>query len=80
MQNETKLPTEKINSLLNMFKSGSYDANSVEKMLSDTQKQQINSILSDPEKLRQLLSDPRAKKLMDRFGKNNRGETGNGSS
>ena len=79
MQNETKLSPEKIKSLLSMLGAGNRD--SAEKLISssldENQRQKINSILSDPQKLKELLSSPQAKELMKKFGA--RGENGNGS-
>ncbi len=80
MQNETKLSMDKINSLLNMFKGGNTDLQGLKNMLDDTQREAVNNILSDPEKLRQMLSSPQAKSLMEKFGKKNQGDDGNGSS
>lgn len=45
--------------------------------LNENQRRKINSILSDPQKLRELLSSPEAKELMKKFG--SRGEGNNGS-
>ena len=80
MQNDTKLSQEKINSLLNMFRDGNTDLQGIKNMLDDTQREAVNTILSDPEKLRQMLSSPQAKSLMEKFGKKNRGDNNNGSS
>ena len=80
MQNETNLSNEKINSLLNMLKSGSADSGKLQNMLNDSQKQQVNSILSDPERLRQLLSSPQAQSLINKFRKPAQEENKNGSS
>ena len=80
MQNETNLSNEKINSLLNMLKSGSTDSGKLQNMLNDSQKQQVNSILSDPERLRQLLSSPQAQSLINKFRKPAQEEKDNGSS
>lgn len=80
MQNETNLSNEKINSLLNMLKSGSTDSGKLQNMLNDSQKQQVNSILSDPERLRQLLSSPQAQSLISKFRKPAQEENKNGSS
>lgn len=79
MQNETKISPEKIKSLLSMLTAGNRD--SAEKLISssldENQKRKINSIISDPQKLKELLSSPQAKELMKKFGA--QGENGNGS-
>ena len=80
MQNETNLSNEKINSLLNMLKSGSTDSGKLQNVLNDSQKQQVNSILSDPERLRQLLSSPQAQSLIKKFRNPPQEEKDNGSS
>lgn len=80
MQNETKLSAEKIKSLLGLLNSGNRDGAEalISSALDESRKQKINSILSDPTKLREFLSSPQAKALMQKFGK--KGDTDNGSS
>ena len=79
MQNETKLSPEKINSLLAMLNGGNRDGaeSFINSSLDENQKQKINSILSDPQKLKEILSSPQARALMQKFSK--QGENGNGS-
>lgn len=78
MQNETKLSPEKIKSLLSMLKGNTDGAESlINSSLDENQRQKINSILSDPQKLKQVLSSPQAQELMKKFGK--QGEKFNGS-
>lgn len=78
MQNETKISPEKIKSLLSMLKGNTDGAESlINSTLDENQKQKINSILSDPQKLKQVLSSPQAQELMKKFGK--QGEKFNGS-
>lgn len=78
MQNETKISPEKIKSLLSMLKGNTDGAESlINSSLDENQRQKINSILSDPQKLKQVLSSPQAQELMKKFGK--QGEKFNGS-
>ena len=82
MQNETKLSAEMINSLFQMMKKGKDGQDSVRsilnKSLSDSQKQAVSRIMSDPQKMKQLLSSPEAQELLRKFG-NAQGENKNGS-
>lgn len=81
MQNETKLSAEMINSLFQMMKKGKGNGESVkniiEQSLSDSQKKAVSQIMSDPQKIKELLSSPQAKELMEKFGGMNKGN-GNG--
>ena len=80
MQNETKLSQEKIKSLLAMLSNGNKEGaeSIINSTLDESQRQKINGILSDPQKLKEILSSPQAKAFMQKFGK--QGEDGNGSS
>ena len=82
MQNETKLSAQMINSLFQMMKKGNGNSESVkniiEQSLNDSQKKAVSQIMSDPQKLKQLLSSPQARELMEKFGGTNKGN-GNGS-
>lgn len=83
MQNETKLSAEMINSLFQLMKKGKDGQDSVKSILNqslnDKQKNAVNQILSDPQKLKQLLSSPQAKELLEKFGANGQGDKNNGS-
>lgn len=83
MQNETKLSAEMINSLFHLMKKGKDGQDSVKSILNqslnDKQKNAVNQILSDPQKLKQLLSSPQAKELLEKFGANGQGDKNNGS-
>lgn len=83
MQNETKLSAEAINSLFQLFKKGQGSQESVKKVmnesLSDSQKKAVSEIMADPQKLRQLLSSPQAKELMEKLRGTATGENKNGS-
>ena len=66
MENEINISSEQINSFLNRFGKGkNLSAESVKESLTPEQKDKIASVLSDPEKLRKILSSPQAKKLFD---------------
>lgn len=70
MENETNISTEQINSLLKQFSSSKNTDNaSVEKAIKDSltpeQQSKISSILSDPERLKRILSSPQAKIILD---------------
>ena len=66
MENEINISSEQINSFLSRFTKGqNVSADAIKDALSPEQKDKINSVLSDPEKLKKLLSSPQAKKLFD---------------
>lgn len=66
MENEINISPEQINSFLSRFTKGqNVSADAIKDSLSPEQKDKINSVLSDPEKLKKLLSSPQAKKLFD---------------
>jgi hypothetical protein len=82
MQNETKLSSEMINSLFQFAKRGKGGQESVRSILNQTlsegQKKSLGQIMSDPQKLREMLSSPEAKALMEKLGGSGQGEGGNG--
>lgn len=82
MQNETKLSSEMINSLFQLAKRGKGGQESVRSILNQTlsegQKKSLGQIMSDPQKLREMLSSPEAKALMEKLGGSAQGEGGNG--
>lgn len=81
MQNETKLSAEMLNSLFQMMKKGKESQQSVRsilnKSMSDSQKKAVSQIMSDPQKMKELLSSPEAQELLRKFG-NGQGENKNG--
>jgi len=81
MQNETKLSAEMLNSLFQLMKMGKGGQESVRsilnKSLNDSQKKAVSQIMSDPQKMKELLSSPQAQELMRKFGKA-QGENKNG--
>ncbi len=82
MQNETKLSAEMINSLFQLAKKGKGGQESVKSILNQTlsegQKKSLGQIMSDPQKLKQMLSSPEAKALMEKLGRGSQGENSNG--
>ena len=83
MQNETKLSAEMINSLFQLVKKGKDGQESarsiLNKSLNENQKKALGQIMSDPQKMKELLSSPEAKALMEKLGGKSGGEKGNGS-
>lgn len=83
MQNETKLSAEMINSFFQMMKKGKGNQESMRKILndslSDTQKEAVSRIMSDPQKLKEILSSPQARELMEKFGGGMNRESNDGS-
>ena len=81
MQNDTKLSAEMINSLFGMIKKGKGNGESVksilEQSLNEGQKKALSQIMSDPQKLKELLSSPQARELMAKLG-SMQGENKNG--
>lgn len=70
MDNETKLSSEQINSIMAEAKKQSVEGNVnteelMKKHLNEEQAEKVRSILKDPEKLRQLLQSPMAQKFMN---------------
>ena len=70
MGNETNITKENINSLLKQLgASDSSDPATIEKAVKESltpeQQSKINSILSDPERLRKILSSPQAKMVLN---------------
>ncbi len=82
MQNETKLSAEMLNSLFQLAKKGKGGQESVKSILnqslSDSQKKSLGQIMSDPQKLKEMLSSPEARALMEKLSRSNQGENGNG--
>ena len=70
MGNETNITKENINSLLKQLgTSTGSDSATIEKAVKESltpeQQSKINSILSDPERLRKILSSPQAKMVLN---------------
>ena len=70
MENEINISSDKINSLLSRFGVSSRDSSeNVEKALKDSltpeQREKISNVLSDPERLKKILSSPQAKMLIN---------------
>lgn len=70
MGNETNITPENINSLLRQFTADKKsDPETIEKTIRDSltpeQQSKISGILSDPERLRKILSSPQAKMIFN---------------
>lgn len=82
MQNGTNLSQEMLNSLLAMAKRGKNGQESVKSILnqslSDSQKKSLSQLMADPQRLKEMLSSPEAKALMQKLSGTEQGENGNG--
>ena len=66
MENEINISSEQINLFLSRLSGNrNVSADAIKESLSQEQKEKINAVLSDPERLKKLLSSPQAKKLFD---------------
>ena len=70
MDNEINISSKQINSLLERFGVSSKDkSENIEKAVKDSltpeQQSKISAVLSDPEKLKKILSSPQAKMLIN---------------
>ena len=83
MQNETKLSSEMINSLFRMMKNSKGNQQNIKNIISenldDTQKKTLSEIMSDPQKIKEILSSPQAKELLNKFSDMKNGGGNNGS-
>lgn len=82
MQNETNISKEMINSLFRMMKNGKGGKQDIKKILDESltasQKEAVGKVMSDPQRLKEILSSPQAKELFEKFGNMNKGENKNG--
>ena len=70
MENETNITSENINSLLRQFTADKKsDPVTIEKTIRDSltpeQQSKIGGILSDPDRLKKILSSPQARMILD---------------
>lgn len=70
MENEINISSQQINSVLERFGvSSKSNSDNVEKTLKESltpeQQSKLNSLLSDPERLKKLLSSPQAKMIIN---------------
>lgn len=66
MDNETKLSSEQIDSIMKEASEGKIDSERlIREHLSEGQAQKLRTILNDPEKLRSIMESPLAKKIME---------------
>ena len=71
MDNESKISKEQINSIISNAKNGNTDTDELmKKHLNEEQLQKVKSILSDPERLRQLMQSPIAQQFMKAMKEN----------
>lgn len=69
MDNGTNLSKEQINSIMNKARELSYEGKSLDSTLlsehlTASQSEKLKSVLSDPEKLREVMNSPIAKRIM----------------
>ncbi len=69
MENEINLSKEQINSLLGSLSGGTRDSEALKKSLTPDQKEQLQKVMSDPEKIKAILTSPEAKKLLEMLRK-----------
>ena len=68
MENETKLSSEQIKSIMDEAKTGKKEE-LLKKYLNDDEAEKVRDFLSDSDKLKSFLSSPFAKQLMKRLSK-----------
>lgn len=64
MENEINLSKEQINSLLGSFSGGTQDSEALKNSLSPAQREQLQRVMSDPQRIKAILTSPEAKKLL----------------
>ena len=69
MGNEINLSKEQINSLLGGLSGGTRDSETLKKSLTPGQQEQLQKVMSDPEKIKAVLTSPEAKKLLEMLRK-----------
>ena len=68
MDNETKLSSEKINSIMKEVSQGNADPEALmQKHLDEKSREKLRSILSDPQKMKSIMESPLARKLFASF-------------
>ena len=67
MENEINISQEHINSLLGNLSGGNPDSEALKKSLSSAQREELQRVMADPEKIRAVLTSPEAKKLLEMF-------------
>ena len=82
MQNEIKLSSEALNSLFALAKNGKDGRESVKSILNNSlnegQKKALGQIMADPKRLREMLSSPEARALMEKLGGKKQGDSTDG--
>ena len=64
MENEINLSKEQINSLLSSLSGGTQDSETLKNTLDPAQKEQLKNIMSDPERIKAILTSPEARRLL----------------
>ena len=65
MENEINLSKEQINSLLGSLSGSTQNHEALKNSLNPAQKQQLQKVMSDPERIKAILTSPEAKKLLE---------------
>lgn len=65
MENEINISKEQLNSLLGRLSGGTQDSDALKKSLNPAQKEQLKNIMSDPDKIKAVLTSPQAKRLLE---------------
>lgn len=65
MENEINISKEQINSLLGSLSGGTQDSEALRQSLNPAQKEQLRNIMSDPAKIKAVLTSPEAKRLIE---------------
>ncbi len=65
MGNEINLSKEQINSLLGGLAGGTRDSEALKNNLTPGQKEQLQKVMSDPQRIKAILTSPEAKMLLE---------------
>ena len=75
MDNETKLSSEKINSIMKEVSEGKADPEALmQQHLDEKSREKLKSILSDPQKMKSIMESPLARKFFAAFQSKKDGE------
>ena len=64
MENEINLSKEQINSLLSSLSGSTQDSEAIKNTLAPAQKEQLKNIMSDPQRIKAILTSPEARRLL----------------
>lgn len=65
MENEINLNKERINSVLNSLLKNEDEREKIKNTLSEQEKQKLEAVMSDPNKIKAVLATDEAKKLLE---------------